>query len=404
MTKELILVLNCGSSSVKFSIIDPIKEVTYIDGIVETVNSVTSLIIKNFIKNKKLFKKFDKVESYKKLIILIFDILIDQYKNYLNNVIGIGHRVVHGGEYLKKSMIINSFILSKIQESSIFAPLHNPFHLLAINVALKKILKLKNFNVAVFDTAFHHTLPKESFLYAIPYHFYTDYSIRRYGAHGINHFYITKQSSIFLKKPIFKLNIISCHLGSGSSITAIVNGKSVDTSMGLTPLEGLVMGTRCGDIDPSIIFYMVKKLGISIDKVQKILTENSGVLGISSISNDFRKLEEKYNINKKAKLSIDIFCRRVSKYICGYSSLMCGRLDAIIFTGGIGENSSLIRYKIINKLSLIGCFLDIDKNLKNNKKIMFINSIKSIPILVIPANENQIIAKETYDLVKKSIL
>ncbi|VFP88093.1 Acetate kinase [Buchnera aphidicola (Cinara piceae)] len=400
MKKELILVLNCGSSSVKFSIIDPIEEITYIDGIIETINNITSLKIQDFINNKKLFKKFDKIDSYKQLIILIFDILHDKYKNYLNNIIGIGHRVVHGGKNLKKSMIINSSVLLEIQKSSVFAPLHNPFHLLAINIALKKILKLAKVNVAVFDTAFHHTIPKESFLYAIPYYFYSDHSIRRYGAHGINHFYVTKKCSFFLKKSINQLNVISCHLGSGSSITAVVNGKSVDTSMGLTPLEGLVMGTRCGDIDPSIIFYMIKELGISLDKAQKILTKYSGVLGISSISNDFRELEEKYNVNKKAKLSIDIFCHRVAKYICGYSSLMCGRLDAVIFTGGIGENSSFIRQKIIDKLSLIGCFIDSKNNLNNNKKTIFINSIKSIPILVISANENQIIAKETYNLIK----
>ncbi|VFP83603.1 acetate/propionate family kinase [Buchnera aphidicola] len=396
MKKKLILVLNCGSSSIKFSIIDPVKCIAYIDGIVELIQSTTSLMVYDHITDKKLLNKFNEVGSYKKLIILIFDILSSKYKNYLDFVIGIGHRVVHGGQYLKKPMIINDDVLLKVQESSIFAPLHNPFHLIAITVSLQKMLKLKNNNVAVFDTAFHHTIPKESFLYAIPYRFYKNHSIRRYGAHGINHLYVTQQCSLLLKKPINQLNIISCHLGSGSSITAIVNGKSVDTSMGLTPLEGLVMGTRCGDIDPYIIFYMIQQLKMSVTDVQKLLTKESGVLGISSITSDFRELENRYYVDKRAKLSINMFCRRVSKYISGYSSLMCGKLDAIIFTGGIGENSSFIRKKIVKKLSLLNFFIDIKKNIKNNKTNFFINTIDSRSIFVIRANENQVIAQETY--------
>ncbi|VFP78102.1 Acetate kinase [Buchnera aphidicola (Cinara cuneomaculata)] len=400
MKKKLILVLNCGSSSIKFSIIDPVKIVKYIDGIVEFMQTTASLIIYDYIVDKKLLNKFDNINSYEQLIILIFDILSSKYKNYINYVIGIGHRVVHGGEYLNKSMIIDHDVLLKIQQASIFAPLHNPFHIIAIQISLQKISKLKNSNIAVFDTAFHHTIPKKSFLYAIPYRFYKNYSIRRYGAHGINHLYITQTCSLFLKKSLDQVNIISCHLGSGSSITAIVNGQSVDTSMGLTPLEGLIMGTRCGDIDPSIIFYMVQHLGISITEVQKILTKESGVLGISDLTSDFRELEKKYYMHKKVKLSIDMFCHRVCKYISGYSVLMNGRLDAIVFTGGIGENSSFIRNKIIKKLSLLNFFVDIKKNIKNNKKNFFINTDCSKPILVVQANENQIIAQETYDLLK----
>ncbi|VFP81039.1 Acetate kinase [Buchnera aphidicola (Cinara kochiana kochiana)] len=400
MTKKLILVLNCGSSSVKFSIIDPIQSIIYLDGMVESVQHITSLMIYDHFMNKKLLNKFNKIDSYKQLIILIFNTLSVKYKNYLNYVIGIGHRVVHGGKHLNKSMIINDYVLSKIKQLSIFAPLHNPFHVIAITVSLQKMLKLKNSNVAVFDTAFHHTIPKESFLYAIPYQFYKNYSIRRYGAHGINHLYVTQQCSLFLNKSIDQINIISCHLGSGSSVTAIVNGKSVDTSMGLTPLEGLMMGTRCGDIDPYIIFYMIQELKISVIDVQKILTKESGVLGISSVTSDFRELEKRYSTYKRAKLSINMFCRRVTKYISGYSSLMCGRLDAIVFTGGIGENSSFIRQKIIKKLSLLNFFVDVKKNIKNNKKIFFINTSASSSILVIKANENQVIAKETYDLLK----
>ncbi|VAX76403.1 acetate kinase [Buchnera aphidicola] len=401
MVEKLILVLNCGSSSVKFSIINPTKKITYLNGVVETINSVTSIYVYNLINQKKIFKRFDKIKKYKKLISMIFDTLDNEYKNYLEKIIGIGHRVVHGGKYLKKSMIINSDVISKINKSSIFAPLHNPFHLLAIQVSFSRFEKLKNNNVAVFDTSFHQTIPKESFLYAIPYYFYRDYYIRRYGAHGINHFYVMKRSALLLNKSVRLLNVISCHLGSGSSITAIVKGESVDTSMGLTPLEGLAMGTRCGDIDPSIIFYMINKLKMSVQEVEKILTSNSGVLGVSTITSDFRELEEKYSIHKKSKLAIDLFCRRVSKYIGGYSVLMNGQLDALIFTGGVGENSSFIRKKIVDKLSLLGFFIDLQKNLNKSKKDKFIHFQDSIPILVILANENQVIAQETYDLVNK---
>ncbi|VFP85762.1 Acetate kinase [Buchnera aphidicola (Cinara pseudotaxifoliae)] len=399
MKKKLILVLNCGSSSVKFSVIDPVLEITYLDGILDIINSKISLMIKNLVQNTTLFKKFKQINSYNELIELIFTTLFCKYKNYLDNIVGIGHRVVHGGPFLKKSMIVNSDVLLKIQRSSIFAPLHNPFHVTAIKVALQQMLMLQHKNVVVFDTSFHHTIPKKAFLYAIPYKFYKDHFIRRYGAHGINHLYVLKKSSLILKRPINRLNIISCHLGSGSSITAIVNGQSVDTSMGFTPLEGLVMGTRCGDIDPCIIFYMVNELNIPVNEVQKILTKESGVLGISSITSDFRELEEKYDTHKLAKLSINIFCYRVSKYISGYSSLMEGRLDAVIFTGGIGENSSFIRQKIIHKLSLLNLFIDTKKNKTSHKKNIFINKIGSIPILVISANENYIIAQETYNLV-----
>lgn len=404
MIKKLILVLNCGSSSIKFSIINPITFIVLIHGVVETIDNFTFIKIQDLINKKKYLNQLNKITIYEQLITMIFDTLSKKYTNYFDSIIGIGHRVVHGGKYAKKSMIINRDVLLKIKKASIFAPLHNPFHLLAIKSSLKRMSHLRHSNVAVFDTSFHQTLPKESFLYAIPYYFYKNYSIRKYGAHGINHLYVTQQCANFLKKSVDQLNIISCHLGSGSSVTAVVNGKSIDTSMGLTPLEGLAMGTRCGDIDPYIIFYMINKLKISVDEVQKILTNNSGMLGISSISSDFRELEQKYNTHKRAKLSIDIFCNRVSKYISGYSSLMHGRLDAVIFTGGVGENSSFIRKNIIQKLSLLNLFIDEQKNLKENTRNRCIHAKNSSTILVIPANENQIIAQESYRLLEKKNL
>lgn len=252
----------------------------------------------------------------------------------------------------------------------------------------------------MFDTAFHSTIPKKSYLYAIPYTFYKKYGIRRYGAHGISHSYVMHCSSEFLKIPVPKLNIITCHLGNGASVAAIRNGICVDTSMGLTPLEGLVMGTRSGDIDPAIIFFMYNKLKMNMKDIENVLIKKSGLLGLSEFSSDLRDLEDKYPYNSKVKLSIDVFCHRLSKYISSYSSLMEGRLDALVFTGGIGENSCLIRTITISYLSLLNCKINEELNMltKFGKKGL-ISSNDSISILVIPTNEELVIAKEAESLI-----
>lgn len=400
MQNQLILVLNCGSSSFKFSIVDPIKKTTYLSGISDDFYAnKTAIYFKEFQSEAKHFT-LNKKLSYKNIIKFIFNKLMSRYQCYMNYVIGIGHRVVHGGSIIKSSVIINDSILDIIKKTSIFAPIHNPINLLGIKMSLALAPCFMKKNVAVFDTVFHQTMPKYSYLYGIPYYFYSKYSLRRYGAHGINHFYITKVTSILLNKKKNKLNIISCHLGSGSSVAAVVNGKSLDTSMGLTPLEGLIMGTRCGNIDPSIILYMSEVLGIKISSIKKILNEESGVLGINNISSDFRKLENLYYKNKKVKLSIDMYCYHLAKYIASYIVCMNNRLDAIVFTGGIGENSILIRINTINKLSLLNLHINKRKNLLiHSGKSGFIHSSTSLPIIVIPANENQIIAEDTLQLI-----
>ncbi|NIH16672.1 MAG: acetate kinase [Buchnera aphidicola (Periphyllus lyropictus)] len=399
MLKKLILVLNCGSSSLKFSIIDPILKKTFVFGCVECLFLINPIV--NINVNSKNYKKIlPNYSDHHNALNFVLNFIKKNFHNYYSKIYGIGHRVVHGGENLNKSSIINHNIIKKIKKASIFAPLHNPSNLIGIQISYKFFPHLKFKNVAVFDTSFHSSLPKSSYLYAIPYKFYKKYKIRRYGAHGISHNYIVKKSQKILKKNKSSLNLISCHLGNGSSITAIRNGKSIDTSMGLTPLEGLVMGTRSGDLDPAIIFFMYKKLGIKLDDIEEILTKKSGLLGLTEKSSDCRYSEKNYKNNKKAKLSIDIFCHRLAKYISAYSSLMKGRLDALIFTGGIGENSSLIRKSVVSKLELIGFFIDkkLNISIKKNKNY-FINKKNSRNILVIPTKEELFIAIETKKLI-----
>lgn len=402
MLNKLVLILNCGSSSVKFSILNPLDQKKYLYGQSYLSSSFKSNIQWN-VNNIKYNKKFEKkILDYDIIYYILQKIVLKQPIDLLNRIIGIGHRVVHGGSILKRSVLINKQIICNIKDASCFAPLHNPINLIGINLSIQLFPNLSKKNIAVFDTSFYHTLPREAYLYAIPYYFYTKYKIRRYGAHGISHRYITYKSSTILKKSKNSLNIISCHLGSGSSIAAIRNGICIDISMGFTPLEGLVMGARSGDIDPSIIFFMNKQLKLSIDEIQDILNNKSGLLGLNEISNDCRYATKNYFIKESAKRSIDVFCYRLSKYIAGYSILMNSQIDAVIFTGGIGENSSLIRKLVISKLSSIGLNIDDKLNaIKNSNEFFFINKKETIPILVILANEDLSIANDVVSILKK---
>ncbi|XBC45151.1 MAG: acetate/propionate family kinase [Buchnera aphidicola (Schlechtendalia chinensis)] len=266
---------------------------------------------------------------------------------------------------------------------------------------VRRFSSFKKKNVAVFDTAFHSTIPKTSFIYAIPYTFYNNYGIRKYGAHGISYSYVTNKASKMLNIAVKKLNIIVCHLGNGSSVAAVRNGVCVDTSMGLTPLEGLVMGTRCGDLDPAIVFFMYNKLKMSMKDIENILMKKSGLIGINEISSNFRNLEKNYHSNAKIKLSIDIFCYRLSKYISSYMPIMGNKLNGIVFTGGIGENSCLVRTITVSRLSFLN--FEISERLNLSIKFLkkgFINVKNSKSILVIPTNEELMIAKETALLVQ----
>ncbi|WP_367682245.1 acetate kinase [Buchnera aphidicola] len=399
MLNNLIFVLNCGSSSIKFAILNPKSKKKYLSGIVEYL-----FLSKTYIKWKYLGTKNKKCIgfyiSHKDALNFIFNNVLLECQDVFKHIIGIGHRVVHGGHKIKYSTLINNSIIQLIEDAAIFAPLHNPANLIGIKEIVKKYPIFSKKNVAVFDTSFYQNMPKTSFLYAIPYFFYKRHNIRRYGAHGISHRYVASEAALILNKSFNSINLITCHLGNGASVSAICNGVCVDTSMGLTPLEGLVMGTRSGDIDPSIIFFMHKKLGISIKDINNILTKESGLLGLSGVSSDFRYFEKNYFLKNHAKLSVDIFCHRLAKYIASYMSLMTNSLDAIVFTGGIGENVPLVRQITLLKLSLIGFQIDIHRNsLIKNGKLGLISKDKSHPVLVIPTNEELAIAEETIKII-----
>ncbi|CUR53746.1 Acetate kinase [Serratia symbiotica] len=398
MLNKLILVLNCGSSSLRFSVINAIDNKEFLSGVAECFYLPNSFI-KWKIDGVKYQESLDSgISHYQAIDFIVKNILI-KIPNFSIQLSAIGHRIVHGGEKFTTSVIIDKNVLQGIKDSIQFAPLHNPAHLIGITESFKYFPRLINKNVAVFDTAFHQSMPEESYLYALPYNLYKKYGIRRYGAHGISYFYIRKETSKILKKSIKKLNIIICHLGNGSSIAAIRNGECVDTSMGLTPLEGLVMGTRSGDIDPSIIFYLYDSLGISIKKIKEILTKESGLLGLTGISSDCRYIEDNYNKKINVKRAMNIFCHRLAKYIAAYSTLMNKYLDAVIFTGGIGENSSMVRKKTIDKLGILGFDIDDERNISiRHGKSGIITKDNSRLSLVIPTNEELIIAQDTYRL------
>ncbi|WP_211080489.1 acetate kinase [Enterobacteriaceae endosymbiont of Macroplea appendiculata] len=396
---KLILVINCGSSSLKFSIINMITNKNILYGIAENFCK-NAYITWKFNKKKKKVNFDDHIDHELALNYLINHILFKQYNNIFNAIQAVGHRIVHGGEKFLYPVIINNNVMQAIQQAAIFAPLHNPIQLTGIKNIIKLLPHLQNKQVAVFDTSFHQTMPKKSYLYAIPLKFYTKYKIRRYGAHGISHQFVTQQVSNLLNIPLKMFNGITCHLGNGSSITAIYQGKSIDTSMGLTPLEGLVMGTRCGNIDPAIIFYMNKKLNINIDDISDILMNKSGMLGLSELTSDFRYLEKQYYNNKQIKISLDIFIQNLSKYIASYSILLNNKIHALVFTGGIGANSVLIRDKTIKKLKILNMRINpiLNKQTILGKTGMIHQINNSIPIVVIPTNEELIIAQNTAKL------
>lgn len=398
---DLILVLNCGSSSIKFAVLNPLNKKKYLFGLVERL-FLPETCISWICREKKYKKIIGSNFCHKKALNFILDDVFSREKDIFENLIGIGHRVVHGGNKIKKSVLITQDIIKYIKDAICFAPLHNPANLIGINIILKKYPELSKKNVAVFDTSFYQNMPETAFLYSIPYYFYKKYNIRRYGAHGTSHYYVCKQVANILNKKFNSLNIITCHLGNGASVSAICNGICVDTSMGLTPLEGLVMGTRSGDIDPSIIFFMNKQLNMSINEIECILTKKSGMLGLSEVSSDFRYFEKYYNYKKHATRSVDVFCHRLSKYIASYVALMENRLDALVFTGGIGENVPLVRKITLSKLFLLNFQIDDERNssMKNGHSGL-ITKYESRPAFVILTDEELAIAEETVNIINK---
>ena len=398
MSNSLVLVLNCGSSSLKFAILDPATGAEYLSGLAECF-SLAEARIKWKYSGSKQEAALGAGASHSEALAFIVNHILANAPELSAKITAIGHRIVHGGEHLTQSVIITDQVIKAIEQATCFAPLHNPAHLIGIREAFKNFPHLATKNVAVFDTAFHQTMPEEAYLYALPYNLYQQHGIRRYGAHGTSHFYVSRQAAKLLGKPVEDLNVITCHLGNGGSVAAIRNGQCVDTSMGLTPLEGLVMGTRSGDIDPAIVFYLHDNLGMSVAEINQLLTKESGLLGLTGVTSDCRYVEDNFAEKPEAKRALEVFCHRLAKYIGAYSSLMDGRLDAVIFTGGIGENSAKVREHTINKLALLNLSIDANKNLAARfGESGEIQRDGSCPIFVIPTNEEWVIAQDAATL------
>ncbi len=401
MTSKLVLVLNCGSSSLKFAILDAESGEEKLSGLAECFY-LPDARIKWKLDGHKGSAELGAGAAHQQALDFIEQQLLAPHPELVNNLVAIGHRVVHGGEQFTQSVLIDDAVIKGIEDCASLAPLHNPAHLIGIASARRSFATLPQ--VAVFDTAFHQSMPERAYLYALPYHLYRDQGIRRYGMHGTSHYFIAQQAAILLDKPLAELNIISCHLGNGASVCAIKNGQSVDTSMGLTPLEGLVMGTRSGDIDPAIIFHLHDTLGYSTARINDMLTKESGLLGLTERSSDCRFVEDNYDQLPEAKRALDLACYRLAKYIAGYSCAMDGRLDGIVFTGGIGENSSLFRELTLSYLSLLGVRLDPEANLAARfGKAGRITTADSTPAWVIPTNEEWVIAQDALALSEQSL-
>ena len=395
----LVFVLNAGSSSLKYQLINAKTHELKASGLVERIG-IDGILKHEIGENKKLTFETP-IPTHKEAIELVLRILTnDETKviNSIDEIQAIGHRVVHGGEYFKGSVIVDDDVLSKIEELIPLAPLHNPAHLLGIKICMQLLPKVPN--VTTFDTAFHQTMPIENFLYAVPYGDYTEHHLRKYGFHGTSHYYVSNEAVKILNKKDSK--VIVCHLGNGSSVCAVRDGKSISTSMGLTPLEGLVMGTRCGDIDASVIPYLMEKKSLNTHQIIDYLNKKSGILGVSGISSDLREVIKASNDgDNRSKIAIVMLCDRIKKYLCSYAGLMHG-VDAICFTAGIGENSDLIREKVCEGLEFMGIELDVEKNKIREKGIREINTKASkTKIFVIPTNEELVIAQDTFNLVKK---
>lgn len=391
-----ILVLNCGSSSIKYQLFDMPAGTIVAKGIAQRIGEAASEASQK-VGDREISVK-QTIKDHDAALAVIQKMLTDPDKGAiksLKEISACGHRVVHGGEAFTGSVNVTAELEKTIEEYFDLAPLHNPPNLVGIRAA-KKMLGPDVPQVACFDTAFHTTLPKTAYLYGLPYEMYEKFKVRRYGFHGTSHRYVARRAAELLGKGKYDADFITCHLGNGCSIAAVKNGKSVDTSMGLTPLEGLVMGTRTGDFDPAIIFYLVKK-GFTPEQLDGLFNKKSGLLGISGISNDVRDLEEKCAAgNEKAKLALEIFAYRVKKYIGSYLAVLNG-CEAIVFTGGIGENNALMRKRIVSGLENLGVVLDEAKNKSIGKAEAQIQAADSkIKIMVIPTDEEGAIARDTY--------
>lgn len=394
-----VLVINCGSSSLKFQLINSETEGVLAKGLCERIGIDGSLTYQPAGKDKVTTEK--PMPTHTEAIQFVIDALTDAETGVvksLEEINAVGHRVVHGGEKFANSVVITDEVISAIEECNDLAPLHNPANLIGINACAK--LMPETPMVAVFDTAFHQTMPEAAYMYGLPYEYYEKYKVRRYGFHGTSHSFVSKRVAELLEKPYEELKTVVCHLGNGASVCAVKNGKSVDTSMGLTPLEGLVMGTRSGDIDPAILEFIAQKEDLDIAGLMNVLNKKSGVFGLSdNLSSDFRDLTAgAANGNKPAQIALDVFCYRVAKYVGSYAAAMNG-VDAIAFTAGIGENVCIVRSKVCEYLGYLGITVDEEANAKRGEEIMISTPDSKVKVLVVPTNEELAIARETVALI-----
>ncbi len=401
-----VLVINCGSSSLKYQVINSESEEVLAKGLCERIGIDGRLVYQPKDGEKEITEA--PMPTHTEAVRMVLDALVNPDTGIfqsLDEIEAVGHRLVHGGEKFAASVLINEEVITAVEECSDLAPLHNPANLIGVR-ACQEVLKDVPM-AGVFDTAFHQTMPKEAYLYGIPYEYYEKYKARKYGFHGTSHSYVSKRAAEFLGKPYDSLKTIVCHLGNGSSICAVKNGKSVDTSMGLSPLEGLIMGTRSGDIDPSAIEFLAKKENLSLEEMLNVLNKESGVYGISGLSSDFRDLDQAVSEgnarakagNGRAKAAVDAFCYRAAKYIGSYAAAMNG-VDVICFTAGVGENDGKVREMICSYLGYLGLALDSEANKKRGEETVLSTPDSKVTVLLAPTNEELAICRETVALLK----
>jgi len=393
-----VLVLNCGSSSLKYQLFDMTSEKVLAKGLVERIGIDGSRVKHEKTGIEPL--KFDiPIPNHKVGIKVVLDTLLDGDQGVirgLDELRAVGHRVVHGGEKFARSVIVTPEVLEVIEECVPLAPLHNPANLMGIKAMMEVLPYVPQ--VAVFDTAFHQTMPDYAYIYGLPFHYYEKQRVRRYGFHGTSHFYVAYRAAEMLEKPIEDLKIVTCHLGNGSSISAVRGGRSIDTSLGFGTVPGVLMGTRCGDIDPTVILYLMEQDGIEPKSMSHIIHKESGLQGISGISSDLRDVEEAAaEGNDRARLALDILCYGIRKHVCAYAGAM-GGIDAIVFTAGIGENSTTVRKMVCQGLEFLGAKINLERNNVRGKEA-FINEPDSrVSIMVVPTNEELVIARDTREL------
>lgn len=394
-----ILVINAGSSSLKFQLLDMDKKSIRVKGICDRIGMGNS-VLEYQVPGKDKIVVSKEMKKHKEAISVVLQALLDEKTGVIKSVSeisGVGHRVLHGGEKFHDPALINEKVMDAIRECIPLGPLHNPANIMGIEGCEAEMPDIPM--VAVFDTGFHQTMPKHAYLYAIPYDAYEKYAIRKYGFHGTSHKYVTQRAAELIGKPIEELKLISCHLGNGASICAVKYGKCIDTSMGLTPLDGLEMGTRCGALDPAVVTFLMQKEGMTASDMDNYLNKKSGLLGVSGLSNDMRDLQSAAkNGNKRAILAIDIFCYRVKAFIGSYFAAMNGA-DAIIFTGGIGENDRVIREKSLEEMDSLGIAIDHEKNNTRSKEVDISAPSAKVRTMIIPTNEELAIAKETMRII-----